>query len=76
MLIVLVNALILLAGIGIPVAALFWKNFADKPSESIRALIATFAAMVGLAVFFLQTYIMTFGLEENLITITRTWLGS
>lgn len=76
MLVLLINALILLSGVSISVIALFWKHFANKPSESLRATIATIAGMVGLAIFFSQTYIMTFELGQNLVTILGTWLSS
>jgi hypothetical protein len=75
MLLVLINTLILLVGIGIPIVALFWKHFALKPGESARAILATIAGMVGLAVFFLQSYIMSTELGQNVITVIQMWLG-
>lgn len=76
MLLLLINAVILLGGVSIPIVAIFWKHFADKPSESIRALIATVAGMLGLAVFFLQVFAMSFESGQNLITMIGIWLGS
>jgi hypothetical protein len=75
MILVLINALILLFAIGMPISALLWKNFAKSPSESIRATIATFAGMVGLALFFIQVFIMTAETGKNIITMLIVWFG-
>jgi hypothetical protein len=75
MLQMLINSIILLVSIGIPISGLFWKHFAKRPKESIRAVIATVIGTLGLIVFFLQVAIMTNKLGENLITILIEWLS-
>lgn len=72
----LINSLILLVGIGIPLSVLFWKHFARRPKESVRAFIATIVGATGLIVFFLQVAILTAKPGENLITMIQQWLGS
>jgi predicted membrane-bound spermidine synthase len=76
MLLVLVNIFILLVGIGISLSALFWKHSALRPSEAIRAFIATIVGMSGLALFFFQSFIMTTQPGENVITLFQAWLSS
>lgn len=75
MLLVLVNIIILLLGIAGPISILFWKHFSKTPGEYARATIATLISMLGLAVFFTQTLIMTTQPGENIITIIINWLS-
>lgn len=63
-------------GIGLSLGALFWKHFAKRPAESVRASIATIIGMIGLGIFFLQVSIMTAEPGQNVITIIQTWLSS
>jgi phage tail protein X len=76
MLLVLTNIFILLTGIGFPIGALCWKHFAHTSKESIRAAIATTIGIIGLSLFFLQTFIMTTHTGENVITLIKMWLGN
>ncbi len=72
---ILINSLILLGAIGISLGALFWKHFAKRPGENVRAFIATFIGTVGIIIFLLQVAIMTTEAGQNLITILIEWLS-
>ena len=72
---VLINTLILLGAIGISLGALFWKHFAKRPAENVRAFIATFIGTVGVIIFLLQVTVMTTKIGQNLITILIEWLS-
>lgn len=72
---ILVNSLILLGAIGISLGALFWKHFAKRPAENVRAFIATFIGTIGIIVFLLQVAIMTTDTGQNLITLLIQWLS-
>lgn len=71
-----INSVILLGSAFLPIGALFWKHFARRPSESIRAVIATVACIIGMGLFFLQVAIMTVEQNQNVITVLKAWLES
>ena len=73
---ILINSLILLGAIGIALGALFWKHFARKPKESVRAAVATFVGTLSMVTFLFQVGIMTTQAGQNLVTILLEWLGS
>jgi len=71
----LANSLILLFAIGLPIGSLFWKHFAKRPGESIKAIIATILGMLGMALFFIQVALMT-ATDQNVITILIEWFNT
>lgn len=72
---ILINSLILLGAIGISLGSLFWKHFARRPAENVRAFIATIAGTIGLIIFLLQVAVMTTQQGQNLITFILDWLN-
>jgi hypothetical protein len=75
MVLFLINSVILLAGIGIPLGMIFWKYFAKRPKESLRAIITTVVGTLGLAIFFLQVFAMSTLAGQTIITLIQLWLN-
>lgn len=69
------NSLILLFAIALPIGSLFWKHFAKRPGESIKAIITTVSGMFGMALFFIQVAIMT-ATNQNVLTIILEWFNT
>ena len=69
----LINSLILLAGIAIALGGLFWKNFAKRPGERTRAVIATIIGTIGMAIFFGYVAFLTYEPDQNIITFIKDW---
>jgi hypothetical protein len=72
---VLINTLVLIGSMAIPLGMLFWKHFATRPGETIRAIITTIVSTLGLMLFFGYVTFLTLVPGEDFITFVKLVLN-